>query len=705
MDEVIAPFRARARILALLGDQLIGSDQLAIFELVKNSYDADASTAIVQLRDVDTDDPFINVEDDGDGMSLATIKDIWLEPASDHRETQRQRKERTRIYGRLPLGEKGVGRFAVHKLGRSIKLITRPRGTDLEHRVEIDWDALTKVRYLDETRIRITTKTPSFFVPEKNRKPHGTRIIIGGLRKKEWKRGEARQLYRSITAISSPFDTGEAFRAELVVPDHPEWISEMPDVHSLLEMAPWRFDFSFNGRLTWSYEFRSPSGIKVEGRTIAATDDDLLLEKEANDRSRPVGDASVLRGIGAIRGSFIAFDRDRKVLALLPQITLVKDFLDQQGGIRIYRDGVRVYNYGEPSDDWLRLDLRRVNRPAQRLSKNIVIGAINLSLEESTGLREKTNREGFDETEVFERFQRIVTSIVHKFEVERALDKERLKNLLDGKTTSTTKIPVETTLQELRSAVLSKQGEGTLIPLIDRVEQEYYEMRDLLLRAGLTGLNLGMVIHEVERGIRGLYESAKGGASAVSLEKNSRDLMGLVENVAGLLRNKTRGPIDLRKIIQNSAEINIRRYKRHQVKVTYDLPELEMKLTGSPGLMQNVLLNLIDNSIYWLRVRWPDIDEGKPELRRLHIGITTELPGGFSIVVSDNGPGFSDVPDVITKPFFTRRPDGIGLGLYYASLSMSLSGGSLLFPDRDDLDLPNGLDGAVVAMFFPGPSK
>jgi signal transduction histidine kinase len=334
-----------------------------------------------------------------------------------------------------------------------------------------------------------------------------------------------------------------------------------------------------------------------------------------------------------------------------------------------------------------------------------VIGAINLLLEESTGLREKTNREGFDETEVFERFQRIVTSIVHKFEVERALDKDRLKNLLDGKTPSATKVPVETTLQELRNAVISKQGEAKLLPLIDRVEQEYYEMRDLLLRAGLTGLNLGMVIHEVERGIRGLYESAKGGATALSLEKNSRDLMGLVENVAGLLRNKTRGPIDLRKIIQNSAEINVRRYRRHQIKVTYELPELEMKLTGSPGLMQNVLLNLIDNSIYWLRVRWPDVDEGKAEVRRLHICISTNLSGGFSIIVSDNGPGFSDVSDVVTKPFFTRRPDGIGLGLYYASLSMSLSGGSLLFPDRDELDLPEGLDGAVVAMFFPGPNK
>ena len=703
-ESVTAPFRARARILALLGDQLIGSDQLAIFELVKNAYDADATSAIVYLKGVDTDDPSITVTDDGDGMSLETLKSIWLEPASDHREAQRVRNERTAKFRRLPLGEKGVGRFAVHKLGLTIRLTTRPRNSDVEHVVNIDWEALTRVKYLDETQIEITTRKPKYFL-RANGRPHGTRIVIGRLRKRLWRRGETRQLYRSITAISSPFDTSEGFKAELHVPDHPDWISEMPDVNTLLDMAPWRYNFSFDGTLTWDYEFRSPAPRRLEGRKLAGKNDKLLLVREPGSRETPVADDAILAGIGPIYGNFVAYDRDRKVLALLTQTTLVKEFLDQQGGVRVYRDGIRVHNYGEPGDDWLQLDLRRVQRPGQRLSRNIVIGAINLKLGPSSGLREKTNREGFDETEVYERFQRIVTSIVHAFEVERAIDKDRLKQTLDDGGSTATAIPVEAPLKSLREAVNANAGAGVLLPLIDRVEREYQEMRDLLLRAGLAGLNLGMVIHEVERGIRSLYEAARTGAPASVLEKQSRELMSLIESVGGLLRDKSKGEVDLRKLVQEAADICVRRFRRHQVSVTYHLPENTPTVRGSSTLLQNVLVNLIDNAIYWMDVRWPSHPPGEADVRRLYIALSEDLPGGQALVVADNGPGFQDLPEIVTRPFFTRRPEGIGLGLYYASLAMTLSGGSLLFPECDDIELPTGIDGAVVAMNFGKPKE
>ena len=230
-------------------------------------------------------------------------------------------------------------------------------------------------------------------------------------------------------------------------------------------------------------------------------------------------------------------------------------------------------------------------------------------------------------------------------------------------------------------------------------------MRDLLLRAGLTGLNLGMVIHEVERGIRSLYEAARTGATPQFLETQSRELMGLIESVGGLLRDKSRGDVDLRKLVQDAAEICVRRFKRHQVNVTYDLPENIPVVRGSSTLLQNVLVNLIDNAIYWMDVRWPSHPPGDANVRRLHIALTEDLPGGRALIVADNGPGFQDIPEVVTKPFFTRRPDGIGLGLYYASLAMTLSGGSLLFPEHDDIELPDGVDGAAVAMNFGNPKE
>ena len=99
-------FRPRARILQLLGDELIGSPRLAVFELVKNAYDADAEIVRVVLNDIEQPDASIVVEDDGDGMSLEIIRDIWLVPGHDHRARQRKAAKRTKL-NRLPLGRKG----------------------------------------------------------------------------------------------------------------------------------------------------------------------------------------------------------------------------------------------------------------------------------------------------------------------------------------------------------------------------------------------------------------------------------------------------------------------------------------------------------------------------------------------------------------------------------------------------------------------
>ena len=123
--EISQPFRPRARILRLLGDELIGNDRLAIFELVKNAYDADANEVIVRL-DLNADEgPMITVSDDGEGMNLNILKSVWLVPGDEHRKKQRLNKKRTPVHNRLPLGEKGLGRFAVHKLGNPLPKFQR----------------------------------------------------------------------------------------------------------------------------------------------------------------------------------------------------------------------------------------------------------------------------------------------------------------------------------------------------------------------------------------------------------------------------------------------------------------------------------------------------------------------------------------------------------------------------------------------------
>ena len=149
-------------MLQLLGDELIASDRLAVFELVKNSYDADATEVTVSLNLGRSDEPSIVVRDDGEGMTLDVIRSIWLVPGNEHRKRQRESRQRTPKHNRLPLGEKGVGRFAVHKLGNRIRLITRARDSD-ECVVDIDWDELISHPYLDEAPVRIRMRAPISF--------------------------------------------------------------------------------------------------------------------------------------------------------------------------------------------------------------------------------------------------------------------------------------------------------------------------------------------------------------------------------------------------------------------------------------------------------------------------------------------------------------------------------------------------------------
>ena len=160
-EELNLPFRPRARILQLLGDELIGSPRLAVFELVKNAYDADAETVRVVLENIDSSDASIVVEDDGHGMTLDTIRNIWLVPGHDHRARQRAEMRRT-PRGRLPLGEKGLGRFAAHKLGNRIEVVTRADAQP-ECVVSIDWNVLIQQQDLQDATVRVFTRSPVVF--------------------------------------------------------------------------------------------------------------------------------------------------------------------------------------------------------------------------------------------------------------------------------------------------------------------------------------------------------------------------------------------------------------------------------------------------------------------------------------------------------------------------------------------------------------
>lgn len=704
-----AVFRPRARILQLLGDELIGSPRLAVFELVKNAYDADATKVMVKFHNVGSKKPYITIKDNGVGMSEHTLRSIWLILAHDNRGKQRLAGERTKL-GRLPLGEKGLGRLAVHKLGDKITLHTRAIG-EPEMRVVVDWEKLATYEFLEDAVVDIEQlEQPKFFDGKKT----GTIITVTRLRGKSWMRGEIRRLYRQIQSISSPMPKKLTdFSAKLRVPDNPEWTEDLFDTKAILKRAPWRFDFLIDkGEFTWDYKFSGLSGTRVPSRSVGEEGVSLLLPPPIDGNfisnkkdSKNVAREEFFEGIGSVSGSIYAYDRDPEILAQFANASAIKGFLDEQGGVRVYRDDIRVYNYGERGDDWLNLDLRRVNTPTRNLSRNLVFGWLDLDLEFSRSLIEKTNREGFVENDAYDRLRRIVLGALTVFETERGKDKKLLRDALDAKKGRKSIAPIRHPIEALTKEAKKLKVLSHFQPIINRIQKEYDEMRETSSRIGLSGLGLAVVFHEVEQGVRGLYKDMEAGVPIEDLLKRARRLMKMLDGFAELLRQGEKKTQNLSKLIKRARNISKLRFRGHNVELHAPMLEDEISDTFATftfPLLLNAMTNILDNSFYWMDV----MGEGDPPegwRGKVFIEVDTDRFGNPRLLIADNGLGFKDTPEDLTRAFFTRRPHGIGLGLYFVKLAMEVNDGYLDFPTLAETDLPEGATGAIVALVFGEP--
>ena len=704
--ETSRPFRPTARILQLLGDELIASARLAVFELVKNAYDADASRVTVRLDTRSKQSSTITITDDGTGMTLNILESVWLVPGNDHRQRQRKTLLRTPRHNRLPIGEKGLGRFAAHKLGNRISLVTRAKDNN-ECVVDIDWNDLIAHQYLEDALVTITTREPALFKGEAT----GTRIQISDLRS-DWTRGEIRRLHNQITSICSPFEENDDFQAVLEVPGNERMVADLPDVPAILNRALWKFSFHLKGgTFEWTYSCRRVPGLNNEAREKSIMNERLQLpmSMRGSSRSNLFADESTTEGIGPVRGEFYAYDRDPNILKQLPDQQAITRYLDEAGGVRVYRDGIRVYNYGEQGDDWLGLDLRRVNVPTRRISRNIILGAVHLSLEHSPELVEKTNREGFVDNDASSRLRSIVLGALGVLENERYIDKLNIVRASDPLTphqTPTHPASIEGLIDAIRRELdrLSIR-DRTVNSCLERIRSYHLAMQETLLPAGMSGMNLAVVFHEVERGVRTLHQAIRGGADIHDLARQAGDLAETLDGFSLLLRRNSQERHNAKALIGTSLRINTLRLDYHRIRLV--CPQLEADDAGfysrfAFNLVLGALNNLIDNSLHWLRNRWPNRPPTREASeRRLYIGVSRDFTEGPAIVVADSGPGFQgDDPEILTRPFFTRKTEGMGLGLYYTSLAMELQGGKLVFPRPSEVELPDGFDGAVVALIF-----
>jgi signal transduction histidine kinase len=683
-------FQVNPRLLGLLGDQLIRDATLAVFELVKNAYDADATKCTVTLEHaLDQRKARITVEDNGTGMSRKIIQDAWMVIATDFRTTQRAKHQTSPKYKRFALGEKGLGRFSIHKLGHQIRMTTRTQGEE-EHVLEIKWDDIENSADLRKSPVRLVTRKPEVFKGAR----HGTRMEIWDLRE-EWERGSVRRLHRAVNSLCSPFNAPDDFQVELKVPKNENLLDGLLRSQDVPAKALYHVKgFFVDGEVQFKYWFTPPLGLQpllTPSKKPKQNSAKLTRKTGKGKRAQVTFDLTEHR-IGNVEFEFWMFDRDPAVLrATTDDVKGLKDYLDENGGIRIYRDGIRVYDFGEPGNDWLNLDARRINTPTAKTSNNQIIGALWLIAAESEDLREKSNREGFIENKAFDDFRDAVISVLTNVEAEKARDQQRVREVV-GKGTGGR---VFIHLNELRDTIAKKGMLDELDPQLKKVEREMELYRDQLLHAAVPGLTMGMMLHGAEKIMEELRAAINRGEPSTRVSALVDRLYRAMRPVTNLLKAPGVGRSTAASLMAEANFSTELRLKRH--KITRITPEktFDFIVVGSKQMLIASLTNLIDNSIYWLGVK-------DPVKKLLYFSTTNEIPGGPALVVADNGPGFgSDDPEDLVMPFFTRRTDSMGLGLYITNEVMRANHGKLIFPAKGDLNLPKEITGAIVALQFP----
>jgi len=693
--EVPVKFKPRARLLLQLGDQLIRNESVALIELVKNSYDADSNKVDIYMEHIDDPEKgVIIIEDDGYGMSLDVVENVWMEPGSDFKTEKFLQREYSPKYNRLPIGEKGIGRFGVHKLGNKIEMTTK-MSNHKEVYVKIDWSIFNIYKYLDQVPIKVIERENSLLFKDGKT---GTSITISDLRKK-WTRGTARNVKRTINSLVSPFETNDSFKANFDITDKPAWFTGLLEWKEVKEYSLFKFKVTFRDDkiVDFLYEFVPWQNMsKLDGRKITQgdkiVDNFTLLEDE---------DENIINltktNIGDVIFEGYIFDRDSFILNLgISDKRGFKEYLNTNCGVRVYRDGLRVYDYGEPENDWLGLDLRRVNQPSKRLSNNIIMGAIYLSRDKSEALIEKTNREGFVENDAYVALRSTILHSLNIIETLRYSDKQKIRSIY-GPTRKTE--PVYQVIGELKNYVDQNVKEGFLKEEINKylvkIEDDYKRINDNLLKAAGAGLSMSVVVHEVEKiilEVQKVVKAEKGSDRLVNLVKH---LSSLIEGYSEIIKKSTQSNEDLKKVINQAIFNTEYRLLSHKIKITkqYLNSKINPKTKIARSLFIGSLMNVIDNSIFWLE---------KANRKNKHIFIDLIEDNDFiNIIVADNGTGIILPTEEIIEPFVSAKPGGIGLGLHIANEIMLAQGGRLSFPEFNDFELPEEFsDGAIICFSF-----
>ncbi len=713
-------FKPKSRLLLQLGDQLIRNEKIALSEIIKNSYDACARNVKVIMNNIDnTEEGEIIIYDDGSGMDIDILNTIWMEPGTNYKENKNDETYINKC-NRRPIGEKGIGRFGVHKLGNHIELVSKKENSN-EVYFNINWDDFNKDSYLSDRLITIKERKSTFFTNNET----GTYIRITKLRK-SWTKRDFRELYRSSFSLTSPFETKDDFVIEIET-NMDDWKEGLLSLEKVRQYGLWYFECTAKQEMdsennpiskitNFHYKFQPYLYMdKAQSREITQENDYIKInpfikreiEKEKQEKDKDKFEFISFDGIGeiTIKGYIFDFDKSTLDLSDISDRKGLRDFTKHNGGVRVYRDGMRIYDYGELGNDWLSMDRSRINAPTSKIANRNIISSVFLKGNESKKLIEKTNREGFIEDETYNNFRDIVINILNKVNFLRNEDKDKFRKQYTKEKDSTqdTLAVIEKTKEQITQYIKEEEQRIQVLNSIEKIENNYNSLKDIVLKSSGTGLAYSLVMHEIEKMVENLKNTVASKKEFEPINETVLHLSKSIESISSLLNNDKVESISLTKIAIKAIVFFRRRLKKHKIDLDVNFDDkIDIFTKCLNNLTVNAIMNLIDNSAYWLKYNYKILEH-----RKIFIDII-EKEKSIELIVADTGLGFSISEDTAVLPFKTTKQEGSGkgLGLYFVNAIMEQNGGQLkIITNKDykvnELKLSTEfIDGATVALEF-----
>lgn len=714
--------RPYARLITMLGDQLIKNEIIALVELIKNSYDADASWVKVSFVDFNEDFSInpsskIVIEDDGCGMDEKILEKHWLNPATPDKLKRKSEKTLT-DKGRIMQGEKGIGRFAIFKLGKDIKIISRRQkqtdknsqsdkeiiqnkfideGEDVENYLSYNFsnyddnflseNGEEKELFLDDLNIVLETEQSPKVIIEKKillgtseivRKPYGTRIEISDL-KSNWTAAKIEKVQREIGKMQPIFAKDD-------FSDFHVWIYQDENIHISQER--------YKEKLAICLENKSVFKVK-NGKFDSSTNEikfelnDRTIELSFNDSDitglrlfqKYFKDASYITECGDFRFEFYIFDL--KISSENPSKYMLdkeeKDIIKEHR-IYLYRDNIRVMPYGDPDDDWLRIDMARGTvSAAEFLSNDQVVGCVYITQEGNPKLKDKTNREGLiEEGKALEDFinvlQLILKYLRKKVYAQYLIDKKRKVEIDHAKKGRP--------LEIIEKAKKKYKNDDKALKIISNFETSYRQEQKVLFdridkteSLAAVGLSIETASHDIMLFIKKTLDSQDALIKELMLggEINQDELLTRLTLIRGNLsmvetqmkdiqllfpstKSKTKN-INIRDIIDKVYGLYKRPFAENGIKYNIYTTSKPLIVKTTDAVLLQVLINLFDNALYWLKTVSTE--------REILISIDGNQQ---KLIFSDSGPGIKDedVSYVFEAFYSGKGEEGRGLGLYIA---------------------------------------